>query len=166
MARSDDTAVAHITDAQFHQITRSQFAVDRQIEQGKFAGSVLDLQADESPIYPSASEAPLSDEFPFIPGYMPPIAALRDSQLWGHKPLRPGQKKVGHVIINRVGGSITEVDLKDHLSHAKFDYCFEKERKNKLFVLTFLGLEFGTRSVMDVLTALRNRRRKRLSVEA
>jgi hypothetical protein len=32
--------------------------------------------------------------------------------------------------------------------------------------LTFLGLEFGTRSVMDVLTALRNRRRKRLSVEA
>jgi hypothetical protein len=51
-----------------------------------------------------------------------------------HKPLGPGQRKAAHVVTNRVGGSITEVDLKDHLSHVKFDYCVEKEKKDKLFV--------------------------------
>lgn len=45
-ARGNDTAVAHIPDAQLHQVAGSQFAVDRQIEQGKLAGSVCDLEAD------------------------------------------------------------------------------------------------------------------------
>jgi hypothetical protein len=47
-ARSDETTVAYIADAQLHQITGSQFAVDRKIEQGKLTRSFSDLEADSN----------------------------------------------------------------------------------------------------------------------
>jgi hypothetical protein len=43
-------------------------------------------------------------------------------------------KGAGHVMTNRVGTSITEADLKDHVSHVKFDYCVEAWSKKNLFV--------------------------------
>jgi hypothetical protein len=47
--------VAHIADAQLHQVTGSQLAVDRQIEQGRFAGPVCDLEADANRFMPQNS---------------------------------------------------------------------------------------------------------------
>jgi len=47
-ARSDETIVAYIADAQLHKITGSQFAVDRKIEQGKFTRSFSDLETDSN----------------------------------------------------------------------------------------------------------------------
>jgi hypothetical protein len=44
-ADGDDIAVAHMGDAQLYQVTGSEFAIDREIEQGKFARSVSNLPA-------------------------------------------------------------------------------------------------------------------------
>ena len=72
MARVATTLPWHTSRTRsFHQITGSRFAVDRQIEQHKFAGSVFDLQADSNrPDILQLQRRLLSDEFPFIPGYM------------------------------------------------------------------------------------------------
>jgi hypothetical protein len=70
-ARSDDTAVAYIADAQLHQITGSQFAVDRKIEQGKLTRSFSDLEANSNrPDILQLQGHLLPNEFSFIPGCM------------------------------------------------------------------------------------------------
>jgi hypothetical protein len=66
IARGNATAVAHIADAQRHQVAGSQFAGDRKIEQGKFAGSVCDLKTDTN--CPDILQLPsrlLPDQLPF-----------------------------------------------------------------------------------------------------
>ena len=70
-ARSDDTTVADIADAQLHQITGSKFAVDRKIEQGKFTRSFSDLETDSNcPDILQFQGRFLPDEFSLIPGCM------------------------------------------------------------------------------------------------
>jgi hypothetical protein len=51
-----------------------------------------------------------------------------------HRPPNAGKRRAAHIMINRVGDSITETDLKDHISHVKFDYCIDKPSKKGLFV--------------------------------
>jgi hypothetical protein len=63
--------VANIADAQLHQVTRPQFAVDRKVEQGKLTCSVSDLKANANcPNVLQLQRRLLSDELPFIPGHV------------------------------------------------------------------------------------------------
>jgi len=47
-ALRDQAAVADIAYAQLYQVTRPQFAVDREIEKGKFSYSPPDLEANSN----------------------------------------------------------------------------------------------------------------------
>ena len=40
----------------------------------------------------------------------------------------------GHVLTNRTGGSLTARDFAEHVSHVRFDYCFDADAKVNLFV--------------------------------
>ena len=55
-AISDSAASADIVDLQLHEITTSKFAVDRQVEHGEVAGSVLQLKPDpDGPDIPASA---------------------------------------------------------------------------------------------------------------
>ena len=74
-AHSDETTVAYIADAQLHQITGPQFAVDRKIEQGKLACSFSDLEADSNrPDILQLQGRLLLNGFSLIPGRMLPYS--------------------------------------------------------------------------------------------
>jgi hypothetical protein len=71
-----------------------------------------------------------------VAGQFPPDI---DRETWagnvtfnGHKS--PNAPKVSHVMTNRVGQSITEVNFKLHKSTTKFEYCLDGVRKRSLFV--------------------------------
>jgi hypothetical protein len=52
-AGSDSGSIANVTDPQFDQITGAKLAVDAKVEQGKVAGTALDLKTNsDSPDVP------------------------------------------------------------------------------------------------------------------
>jgi hypothetical protein len=61
--------VADIADAQFHQITGAQLAVDAEVEQRQLPGSVRQLQADpDGPDFLRLQRGLLTDELALVPG--------------------------------------------------------------------------------------------------
>ena len=67
----------------------------------------------------------------------PPL--VRDTAQWpenasfGGYLANPASLKA-HVITNRTGGSLTTHDLAEHVSHVRFDFCFDAAAKRNLFV--------------------------------
>jgi hypothetical protein len=115
------------------------YLASRHIEEADVGGPISSsISADYFVIHDTSApncsegkECPVLGEFPANIN----SADWSENQTFNHhKPLAPAEGRAAHVMINRVGNSITEVDLKDHLSHVKFDFCAEKESKNKLFV--------------------------------
>ena len=70
------------------------------------------------------------------PGQLP---AARDDPTWqGNRDFggfagNPASLKA-HVITNRIGASLTAHDLAEHVSHTRFDFCFDAAVKRNLFV--------------------------------
>ena len=67
------------------------------------------------------------------------LPAARDMAAWrdhvtfqGHPKLAPN--RIANVFVNRVGGSITEVDFADAFYTAKFEQCVKADAKRGLFV--------------------------------
>ena len=70
------------------------------------------------------------------PGTLPVTAndpAWSENASFGGFATDPASLKA-HVITNRVGGSLTAHDLAQHVSHVRFDFCFDAAAKRNLFV--------------------------------
>jgi hypothetical protein len=71
-AISDSAASADIVDLQLREITTSKFAVDRQVEHGEVAGSVLQLKPDpDGPYIPGLQRSFLTYEASLVPRIAP-----------------------------------------------------------------------------------------------
>jgi hypothetical protein len=67
------------------------------------------------------------------------LPAGRDGQQWAdavgfHGHPRPAPNRLAHVITNRIGQSVMEADLDDHLPSTKFEQCVDRDSKRRLFV--------------------------------
>src|SRR5262250_64668 len=72
-AVTDPTADADIVDLQPHEIAASEFAVDREVEQGEVTGSALYLEPNpDRPHVLGFQRALLPNEAPFVPGIATP----------------------------------------------------------------------------------------------
>jgi len=83
---------------------------------------------------PNCSEPKACPKIGEFPSNMNSADWVENKTFSHHKPPNSGHAKAAHVMTNRVGDSFTVVDLKESVSHVKFDYCIEKESKRGLFV--------------------------------
>src|SRR6266700_1951695 len=74
-AWGDMTAREHIANLKPHQIAPAQLAVDGEIEQREFAGSMIQLQSNpDGPDLLQLQRWLLADHLPFVPRYCTPVS--------------------------------------------------------------------------------------------
>ena len=74
-AWGDMTALERIANAKSHQVAPAQLAVDGEIEQREFPGSMIQLQSNpDGPDLLQLQRWLLADQLPFVPRYYTPIS--------------------------------------------------------------------------------------------
>src|SRR5207249_6331033 len=74
-AWSNMTALEHIADVKPHQVAPAQLAVDGEIEQREFPGSMIQLQSNpDGPDLLQLQRWLLADQLPFVPRYYTPVS--------------------------------------------------------------------------------------------
>ena len=101
-AWGDMTALDHIANAKPDQIAPAQFAVDSEVEQREFTGSMIQLQSNpDGPDLLQLQRGLLADQLPFVPRYCRPSAL---------ETVLVSAYMNGSFVVERSGGSGALVD--------------------------------------------------------
>ena len=69
------TTLEHVADVKPHQIAPAQLAVDGEVEQREFPGSMIQLQSNPDGLDLFQLQGRLlADQLPFVPRYYPPVS--------------------------------------------------------------------------------------------